>query len=531
MAETNNTQAQIAPNDKYQITCPYCFNEVNNGKGDYAGSFPHTAVQFRAETFFENEAAIEKKLGMAKIDIEMMADEAARKKALKEYELAERFMLKTDENYQKFWDNYEGQTTEQDDRQNNGAHPWERPIISMGDGATQLVADPDGFVTGAVDVFGNITERRVCPHCHNPLPRGFGKNNVKNIVIIGTTGAGKTVYISQLLKGMGKYAPKSGLNAFYTSDHEANFIEDNMVAVGKPLPDSTSPGRLSQPMFYDIVKSDGRTKTEDTIVLYDIAGENCQNANAMVRFARFVKYSDGLILLIDPQQLDFVVNTQVDNDIVSPATALITLHSVLVTEKNKKCNVPIAVCVSKSDQCFDILPSVAQDQVQKAGEDINGMATKEFDGKSYNSLQSGLKKLMMNYADDVCQILMDEYITSNFFAVSAIGCKCDMNSEGIVAPVTTPNPRRIEEPILWLFKQFGFIKSNAKVNRAFKLQHAPRYEYKKPLFGKAALYQKASGYSEFEEDQVRTVPQILKKGEWIKMTEEYEGLEIKAENE
>lgn len=61
-------------------------------------------------------------------------------------------------------------------------------------------------------------------------------------------------------------------------------------------------------------------------MLYDIAGENCQNANAMVRFARFVKYSDGLILLIDPQQLDFVVNTQVDNDIVSPATALITLH-------------------------------------------------------------------------------------------------------------------------------------------------------------------------------------------------------------
>lgn len=527
MAEVNNTQNKIAPNEKYQITCPYCFNEVGDGKGGVNAPFSHTAVKFRAETFFKNEAAIESKLGVSKIDIEMMADETERKKALKNYELAERFMLKTDEKYQKFWDNYEGQTTEQDDRQNNGAHPWERPIISLGDGVTQLIADINGFVTGAIDAFGNITERRVCPYCHNPLPRGFGKNSVKNISIIGTTGAGKTVYISQLLKGMGTYAVKSGLNAFYTSDHESNFVEDNLVAEGKPLPDSTSPGRLSQPMFYDIVQSGGGKKTEDTIVLYDIAGENCRDASSMVRFAKFVKHSDGLILLIDPQQLNFIVNEQSGEDIVPPATALITLHSVLVTEQNKKCGIPIAVCVSKSDQCFDILPPIAQEQVQKAGEDVNGMATREFDGKSYNSLQTDLKDLMMRNAEDVCRILMDEYLASNFFSVSAIGCKCDLNTDGFIAPVTKPNPRRIEEPILWLFKQFGFIRSNAKVNRAFKLRHAPRYEYQKPLFGKAVLYQMNPAYSEYEEDPVRTIAQIQKKGKWFEWTEEYADLEIK----
>ena len=134
----------------------------------------------------------------------------------------------------------------------------------------------DGFVTQAVDLFGKTTHSRVCPYCHNPLPLGFGKNKVKYISIIGITGSGKTVYISQLLKGMTDYASKVGLNAFFTSDHETNFILNNQVKQGKPLPDSTSPKRLSQPMFYDIVRDENGVQKTDTIVLYDIAGENCR---------------------------------------------------------------------------------------------------------------------------------------------------------------------------------------------------------------------------------------------------------------
>lgn len=528
VAENNYQNKIIAPDEKYQIVCPYCFNEVDDGHDGFNKPFSHKAVEFRAETFFQNEAAIEKELGVTKIDIDMMADEAEQKKMQSKYELATKFMLKTDEKYQKFWDNYEGQTTEKDERMNNGTHQWERPVISLWDGISQLIPDEDGFVTAAVDVFGKVTNRRVCPHCHNPLPINFGKNKVKNISIIGTTGAGKTVYISQLLKGMVDYATKSGLSAFYTSPHEAEFVEDNMVSEGVPLPDSTSPGRLSQPMFYDIVQSDGiKNKREDTIVLYDIAGENCKDPNSMIRFAKFVKHSDGIILLIDPEQLNFVVNTNTNPSIVPPSQALNTLHSVLVTGQNNRCEIPMAVCVSKSDQCFDILPQIAQDQVQVAGEDMNGMPTREFDGKSYNQLQQDLKELMIKNAKDVCGILMSGYLAFNFFALSAIGCKCDLNKDGYVAPIAKPNPRRIEEPILWLFKQFGFIKSNTRVLRPFKIPHEKRYEYKKPLLGKAFLIQHEVGYSEYEEEQVRTVPQVLKKGEWLRMSEEFSDLPVK----
>lgn len=505
----------IASNDKYLITCPYCFNETGEVNGEFNKPFSHTEVEFRAETFFQNESDIEQKLGTNRVEIDMMADANEQKRLIAEFDKAERFMLKTDEKYQDFWDNYEGQTTEQDERMSNGIHQWERPVIKMGDGIKQLIADKDGFVTSAIDSYGRITDRRVCPHCHNPLPVGFGKNRVKNISIIGTTGAGKTVYISQLLYGMGKYARKSGLSAFFTSPNEANFVEANKVAKDYPLPDSTSPGRLSQPMFYDIVQSNGMSRREDTIVLYDIAGENCKDSGSMIRFAKFVKHSDGLILLIDPEQLNFIPNVNAREDNVAPSTALNTLHAVLESEGHKKSTIPIAVCVSKSDQCFNILPPIAQEQVQSADEDVNGMPKKEFDGRSYNQLQLDLKELLKSNADEVHQILGDEYLVSNFFAVSAIGCKCEKNEKGFTAPINVPNPRRIEEPILWLFKQFGMIKSNAKVKRAFKIPHARRYIYKKPLFGKATLEAKPQDYSEFEEDVVRKEPEVWKRNEWV----------------
>lgn len=511
----------IAPDEQYQIICPYCFNVSEDG--EIGKPFPHTAVEFRAETFYKNQAAIEHELHMNRTDIDMMTNKKEREKATEKYDAAERFILKVDEKYQDFWDNYGGQTTEQDDNVSRGNHPWELPIIGVGKGVAQMVADKDGFVTHAIDVFGNETYRRVCPHCHNPLPLGFGKYPVKCISIIGVTGAGKTVYISQLLKSMEDYAAKVGLGAFFTTKHERDFVETNKVAKGIPLPGSTPPIRLSQPMFYEIVQNNGQTTRQDTIVLYDIAGENCRDAQSMVRFAKFVKHSDGIVLLIDPKQLNFVVNYDGDVDTDAPALALNTLHNILETESNKKSDIPIAVSISKSDQCFGILPQIAQDQVQYAGEDATGMPTKEFDGRSYNQLEQGLTELMKNNAMPVCRILQDGYTDYNFFSVSAIGCKCDDDN----APINTPDAKRIEEPILWLFKQFGFIKSNAKVMRPFKAKHADRYLYKKPLIGKAYLIKQEDEYSAYEEDKVRMISQVMRKGVWTGFSDEYADLIIK----
>lgn len=528
MADNKTKENNLAADAAFSIVCPYCFNMASNGKGR---PFSHKDVEFRAETYFSSETEILKKLHYTEVELALKGN-AANQEKVKEFEKHKRFLVSgKDEKYNAFWANYEGRTTEQAARGAEkgvkGPVPWELPVIKKGDGVAEICGDVDGFVTHAVDEFGKITHRRVCPHCHNPLPLGYGKYPVKYISIIGITGAGKTVYISQLLKGMSDYASKSGLNAYFTSDHETNFIEANVVKKGAPLPESTSPGRLSQPMFYDIVRTVDGVQHQDTIVLYDIAGENCRRADDMVRFSSFVEHSDGLILLVDPKQLGFL-STEVDeDDIDAPSLALNTLHGVLESAKGKKSNVPIAVCVSKSDQCVNILPTISQEQVQNADPDESGLIKREFDGRAFNSLSEGIRDILKTTANTVCQNLATEYWNYNFFAVSAIGCGCEPTEQGFYAPVSRPNPKRIEEPILWLFKQFGFISSNQKVMRPFKIKQPERYIYKKPFIGKPYLIAQEADFAVYEEDKIREHKQVLKKNVWTIMSDEDKKLEIR----
>lgn len=505
---------KIAPDDAYQIVCPYCFNEASRVTNGDAKAFSHTMVHFRAESYYQDETAIEQdsRINMSKIDIEMLDNKNEREAKLSEYKLRERFLLKDDAKYNEFWGKYDG-TTEKV-RGNNNVQPWKLPVISRGDGVQKLICDAQGFVTGAVDNLGNITHQRVCPFCHNPLPLNFGKNNVKKISIIGVTGAGKTVYISQLLKGMDSAAKKVGLTAFFTTDHETNFIEDNPVKRGVALPDSTSPSRLSQPMFYDIVQGEGVDVRKDTIVLYDIAGENCKSAADMAKFSKFVEHSDGMILLVDPKQLGFIPETetleedsienQVQEEKINPSLALNTLYGVL-EDDNVKSRIPIAVCVSKSDRCFDILPDIAREQVPDSGRDETGMRRREFDGKSYNILEGELRELLDRNAAEMCGILINGYINYNFFAVSAVGCECVKDKKtGFYSPVDTPEPRRIEEPILWLFKQFGYIKSNTKVKRPFPIKQPDKEVWQKGFLGIGGKYVRQEGeLAIYEEDVIR----------------------------
>lgn len=520
MSDTKAKVNPIADDNAYTIVCPYCFNKASGGDGT---PISHKQVEFRSETSFSNVHEIEQKLGIKELDIELMDNASERAKKTSEFEMYKRFCRGKDQKYQDFWNDFRG-TTEQSSHSAGVQNPWELPIISLGNGVTRLVADVDGFVRGAVDTFGKITDSRVCPYCHNPFPLGFGKNRVKYISIIGTTGSGKTVYISQLLKGMQDYASKVGLNAFFTSDHESNFIKNNQVKQGKPLPDSTAPQSLSQPMFYDIVREENGVQTTDTIVLYDIAGENCRIGNDMNRFGEFVKHSDGMVLLIDPKQLGFLSIELDEDEIDAPSLVLTTLHSVMDLPRDRRCEIPIAVCISKSDQCVGILPPISQEAVQSTILDSStGLPMMEFDGKTFNKLSKGSKgltELMLKNAQPVCQNLSTSYLNYNFFAISATGCPCEATEMGFFAPVNRPDPKRIEEPILWLFKQFGFIKSNEKVLRPFHIKHADRYVYKKPFIGKPHLEKQPDDFSEYEEDRVRTISEVMRKGEWHRMTEE-----------
>ena len=116
----------IAPDDEYQIICPYCFNMASGGNGE---PFSHSQVEFRSETYFSSQSEIEQALGFTEIDIDLASTGAERLAKKTQFDIYQRFLLGTDTKYQSFWDEFEGQTTVQNDRNGRGPTPWEMPII------------------------------------------------------------------------------------------------------------------------------------------------------------------------------------------------------------------------------------------------------------------------------------------------------------------------------------------------------------------------------------------------------------------
>lgn len=452
---------------EYQITCPYCFEK-----------FSHKDVHFRMETEFDESELNDE--GMTENELERLPNTTKKQQLMEQTRIRKPFLRKDDEKYTNWWKEY-GTTSEKslglDKKWRGGVHqlPILNPTLSTDQQVLKrnpsgnsenndfFIYDGDGLACGIEDIFGKKTMRRVCPKCHNPLPRQYGKNPVKFISVIGVTGAGKTVYISQLLKYISKYAAYLNQTAFFTSDHESDFIEDNPVEMGKELPNSTVAGTFSQPMFYDFISRNGDKLITNTIVIYDIAGEDCQTARNMEKYADYINYSNGIILLVDPGQLRWV-DKQVPTE---PQAVLETIYGATKQPVTQLCEIPVAVCVSKSDTFEEIIPAGKKD-IACVRDSIMGSKIPVFNATDYNELEQQLREAMN---EELAQALNNKYKFFNYFAFSAIGGpvreKVSRLEDGrdivVTYPVAPPIPRRIAEPLFWLFYRFGFIKSDVPV--------------------------------------------------------------------
>ena len=468
----------------FPITCPYCFEK-----------FFHTDVHFRMETYFDENELNDQ--SYSESEVLRMAESPRKQALLAQIRKRKPFLRRDDPQYTEFWEVF-GKTTER----TTGVDKklpfpvYQLPILDPGSAEAQdvlkvqrpsvngerskqdyFIYDGDGMVVAIEDICSShprTTYRRLCPKCHNPLPLGFGKHPLKFISVIGVTGAGKTVYISQMLKNMNRYASYVDMAAFFTSDHEINFVEDNPVEVGKPLPRPTMQGQLAQPMFYDLVQTtaNGQVRT-DTIIIYDIAGESCQNAADMQKYGEFVTKSDGIILLVDPSQLDLVVGGKLGENVRSaePERVINTIYNAFVEKNSHELqDIPIAVCISKSDSFQEILPDVASRDINPVVDGFSDENLPKFNASEYNQLQPEIMRLMRN--NPLVTSLKNKYRNFNFFIFSATGCAVEDRvlpgeMQARSYPVAPPIPRRIAEPLLWLFYKFGYIGSDVPIRLPF----------------------------------------------------------------
>lgn len=401
------------------------------------------------------------------------------------------FDLSDDPVYERFWAKFAGGRTTETDTEHD-REPWRRRILDPNNKVHQsyLQVQPDGgYLIRDVDGMaakiqlkedGLECDRRVCPHCHNPLPPNYGKNPVRRLAVIGITGSGKTVYLCRLFEGMDKYMAKVHLNAF-DSPSVTQFLYDNEVAYGKPLPGSTTV-YLHQPLFFDLSRSvNGNDKRVETLVIYDVTGEvfeDPRRARDALQFAPFIRYADGIMLLIDPAQFPSYVGAKAGRELrYKPTQALRNIHNIVTDgDTRRKCRKPVAVCLSKMDELMQLFP---EDLRRRLSEEVEGIRDNRgyyeamFNAKAYNPILDGLYTFFQTH-DESLSLLMDgNFKNYACFAFTALGCDVDKQTGLPVHEGDHFTTRRVEEPLLWLFHCFGYIDANEKIDYPYKRVNCP----------------------------------------------------------
>lgn len=175
-------------------------------------------------------------------------------------------------------------------------------------GADGFVRDKDGFVTRVIDRFGNefAPMKRLCPHCLNPFPLAdYGKYEVKFISVVGTTGAGKTVYLHQLLTRFAVAMAHTGykIGASNLSDIGEHVDPDH------PLPGATDTSLMRRPLAVNLTEDNPGGK-KMTLVFYDVAGEHFAQREGVDSISsipsgviNYIRECDAVMILIDPSQI------------------------------------------------------------------------------------------------------------------------------------------------------------------------------------------------------------------------------------
>ena len=333
--------------------------------------------------------------------------------------------LKIDKKLVEFWDKKGGA-----DGYIHADPNWYKPHIDPNSdnfskmtkpiGEDRFKRDVDGFIVRVRDIFENHVDgnmARLCPYCHNCLPlKDYGKYKPVFIGIVGSTSAGKTVYLNQLLQRFATLMNGSGYDMGTAALGGLGNIEN-----GKPLPASTDTKIMRRPMAINMVKRNNPSESR-TLVFYDIAGEQCVedvDIHGAVRtdslVAEYIKYCDGLLFLADPSQLPTlgVAQRKAEVDINDVVNRLNMLKSGTI--KNVS-NTPLAIVITK---CDDSSPHAALSRLYEVVKEAASQAGKGFNREAFLPVNKAVKQI---FEDEGKDVLFNVFNIHAFFAASALTC-------------------------------------------------------------------------------------------------------------
>jgi hypothetical protein len=209
---------------------------------------------------------------------------------------------------------------------------------------------------------------RSCYRCGQPLPPALDTRRIVTVAVVGSTTAGKTHYLTSLLLQAARDQELSevGFEEFaLDEDSERRYQDDyyGPVFQQRKQMEPTNPGegpvRL-RPLVCEVT-FEGADPV--ALLFHDIPGEVLLDRQQRAAEADFVGLADGMIFLVDPEQLDRAdwrrgERSGLETAQTHPQAGL--LRACLGDmARNRRTQTPVAVTISKSDLLSGLLPDAA----------------------------------------------------------------------------------------------------------------------------------------------------------------------------
>lgn len=300
------------------------------------------------------------------------------------------------------------------------------------------------------DKYGYVTKKRLCPHCHNELPATSVKGPSVSISIIGSAKVGKSSFMAALMHEIKtKTAKNFEAECTASGDKYKEKLKENekkLFELGETLISDESKTGVEHISLYWRFNDDEVEPIN--IFFYDVNSEAMLDQNYLELYAQNIRYSDGIIFLIDPINLEEIRKELKVDDYVNQKVIISNLYNdYIVKSQDMTTSIPTAIVLTKSDS----LQSYALNMVDSNTNIFNSFNHKgEFDLEEFRVINEESKNFIRKNDYGLFNIMEAYFSNLGFFATSSFGLNYVKGR-----PV---KPVRIDEPFLWILYKLGYIK-------------------------------------------------------------------------
>lgn len=301
--------------------------------------------------------------------------------------------------------------------------------------------------------------RPVCPECHSNLPQRFADAPSRSMALIGTKASGKSHFIAVVLHELEhRIGPRfqGSLAALDdpTRDRIDRDLYPRLYKSGVVL-EATQSVRGNAATREPLVARLTLGQKSSNLVFFDAAGEDLQSLDILEREGRYITQSDGLILLVDPLQIQAVRDDLEGSvelpDVTADVYAMLGRLAGLIRDArgipaNKPIDVPLAITISKIDALRGLLPDTHPVFSLPKHDGL-------FDQTIARNISESLRADAVGWVGERLDgFLKEEFSEYAFFGVSALG----------ESPIggklrNGVSPHRVEDPVLWMLDKWGAV--------------------------------------------------------------------------